>query len=122
MTLLRSSSVGAPSDGGPRGGSLTRGPAAESVDRGIPKKQVQLRLDVGVGCAGGRRCWSLVSVRGETQRASTGHFPHQVAGSIYAWSMHAAVFTGPARPLNIEQLEIEPPRRGEVALRMLASG
>src|SRR5207253_815748 len=36
--------------------------------------------------------------------------------------MYAAVFTGPARPLNIEQLEIDPPRRGEVALRMLASG
>ncbi len=36
--------------------------------------------------------------------------------------MRAAVYTGPKRPLTIEQLEVEPPRAGEVALTMLASG
>jgi S-(hydroxymethyl)glutathione dehydrogenase/alcohol dehydrogenase len=36
--------------------------------------------------------------------------------------MHAAVFTGPHQPLSIEQLELDPPQRGEVAVKMLASG
>jgi S-(hydroxymethyl)glutathione dehydrogenase/alcohol dehydrogenase len=36
--------------------------------------------------------------------------------------MRGAVFNGPHQPLAIEELEIDPPRRGEVALRMLASG
>ncbi len=36
--------------------------------------------------------------------------------------MRAAVFTAPGQPLSIEQLEIDPPGPGEVAVRMLASG
>ena len=36
--------------------------------------------------------------------------------------MRAAVFTEPGRPLDVEQLEIDPPAAGEVAVRMLASG
>jgi S-(hydroxymethyl)glutathione dehydrogenase / alcohol dehydrogenase len=36
--------------------------------------------------------------------------------------MQAAVFTGTRRPLELETLEIEEPRAGEVRVRMLASG
>ena len=36
--------------------------------------------------------------------------------------MRAAVFTGAHEPMAIEQLEIEPPHPGEVAITMLASG
>jgi S-(hydroxymethyl)glutathione dehydrogenase/alcohol dehydrogenase len=36
--------------------------------------------------------------------------------------MRAAVFTGPRRPLELEELEIAEPRAGEVGVRMLASG
>ena len=36
--------------------------------------------------------------------------------------MQAAVFTGANRPLELETLEVEEPRAGEVRVRMLASG
>jgi S-(hydroxymethyl)glutathione dehydrogenase/alcohol dehydrogenase len=36
--------------------------------------------------------------------------------------MRAAVFNAPGRPLEIEQLELDPPAAGEVSVRMLASG
>jgi S-(hydroxymethyl)glutathione dehydrogenase/alcohol dehydrogenase len=36
--------------------------------------------------------------------------------------LRAAVFAGPNRPLELEQLELEPPREGEVAVRIEASG
>src|SRR3954447_2793734 len=36
--------------------------------------------------------------------------------------MQAAVFTGANRPLELETLEVDEPRAGEVRVRMLASG
>jgi S-(hydroxymethyl)glutathione dehydrogenase/alcohol dehydrogenase len=39
-----------------------------------------------------------------------------------AVSVEGAVFTGPGRPLRLEDLRLDPPGPGEVAVRMVASG
>jgi S-(hydroxymethyl)glutathione dehydrogenase / alcohol dehydrogenase len=76
------------------------------------------------GKAGRARSWVSSTARAPEAgfTKTTCHFYAKVQIVVALTRMRAAVFSAPRRPLAIEQLEIEPPRRGEVALRMLASG